>query len=244
MDDDIIFEKKIKSSPDPVSIKITEKILQQMKKCVCNIYTNNGSIGTGFFTKIPFNSNLLPVLITNNHVLGEEDIKINKKIVFAINNEEEIKSFIIDENRKKYTNEEFDVTIIEIYENKDNIKDFLEFDDQIKNIKYLNNLYNNESIYLLHYPEKKNICVSYGQPPQLLDKKINHKCSTQDGSSGGPILILNNQKVIGIHYGYSKRYKNFNEGTLIVYPIIEFQEKIKKEEIKNEKNFQKEIIQM
>ena len=36
-----------------------------MNKCVYKIY-NEGE-GTGFFTKFPFNSILLPVLITNNH---------------------------------------------------------------------------------------------------------------------------------------------------------------------------------
>ena len=36
-----------------------------MNKCVYKIYTEGE--GTGFFTKVPFNSILLPVLITNNH---------------------------------------------------------------------------------------------------------------------------------------------------------------------------------
>ena len=43
----------IKASPEPVTFEGTEKILQQMNKCVCKIY-NKGE-GTGFFTKIPFN---------------------------------------------------------------------------------------------------------------------------------------------------------------------------------------------
>ena len=45
-------EKYITSrSPEPVSFKGTENILNQMNNCVCRIFNNNGN-GTGFFTKI------------------------------------------------------------------------------------------------------------------------------------------------------------------------------------------------
>ncbi len=37
--------------------------------------------GSGFFTKIPFNNILLPVLITNNHVLDPNAIKKNNIII-------------------------------------------------------------------------------------------------------------------------------------------------------------------
>ena len=38
----------------------------------------------------------------------------------------------------------------------------------------------------------------------LEGKQINHYCNTEDGSSGSPILSLENFKVIGVHYGGSK----------------------------------------
>ena len=61
-----------------------------------------------------------------------------------------------------------------------------------------------QSIYILHYPEDKRL-VSYGLMKDVLNgKKINHYCITKDGSSGSPILSLNNFKVIGVHYGGSK----------------------------------------
>ena len=41
--------KEIKNSLIPVSIEGTEKILFQMKNCVCKIYKNEGINGTGFF---------------------------------------------------------------------------------------------------------------------------------------------------------------------------------------------------
>ena len=74
-----------------------------MKNCICKIYLKNGENGTGFFCKIPFNNIILPVLITNNHVLNKNDIKDNNIIKISIYNNE-IKEIIIDNLRKKYTN--------------------------------------------------------------------------------------------------------------------------------------------
>ena len=59
-------EKYATSSPESVSLKQTEKIIEQMKSnSICKI--NNK--GIGFFTRIPYKSKLLPVLITNNHII-------------------------------------------------------------------------------------------------------------------------------------------------------------------------------
>ena len=87
-------EKYINISPDPISYKGTQNILDQMNNCVCRIY-NNGN-GTGFFTKIPFKSKLLPVLITNNHIINENDIKNNKMITLYLNNDKIEMLFKID----------------------------------------------------------------------------------------------------------------------------------------------------
>ena len=62
------------------------------------------------------------------------------------------------------------------------------------------------SIYVINYPEDKDIVVSYGQSPKLNKTEINHKCYTKPGSSGSPILLINTQKLIGIHYGSTERF--------------------------------------
>jgi len=82
-------EKYIKTFLEPVSLKGAENIIYQMNNCICKIY-NKGE-GTGFFTKIPFNSKLLPVLITNNHVIDIDDIINNKIINIYLNNDKEKK---------------------------------------------------------------------------------------------------------------------------------------------------------
>ena len=130
--------------------------------------------------------------------------------------------------------------IIEIDEIQDNIHDFIELDDEIINsmklskmeiIDNFKDIYNNKSIYILNYLNGENIVVSYGLLTEINEENgINHKCNTGKGSSGSPILSLKNNKLIGIHYGGSRNY-DYNKGTLIIYPIIEFQQNIKNNNI-------------
>ena len=240
---EIIQESLNKDQPMPVSIECTRTILYQMENCICKIHKDNGAIGTGFFCEIPFKENSIKVLITNNHVLNKNEIENNKIININIRNkekEEEIKKIKIDNTRKKYTNKELDVTIIEINEDKDNIHNYIEIDNDINNDMNLNkeeiiinykNIYKNESIYILNYMNGEN--VSYGLITEINEENgINHKCNTDNGSSGSPILSLKNNKLIGIHYGSPNKYE-YNLGTLIIYAIIEFN-KIQNNEIQNE----------
>ena len=167
-----------------------------------------------------------------------------------LNNNKELKIFEIDENRLRYTNKTLDITIIEIKEDKDKLNNnYLELDDKIisylesfNNIKssYFNKIYSSESLYVINYPEDKDIVVSYGPPPQLNEYEIYHKCGTKLGSSGSPILLINNQKLIGIHSGSSKNFE-YNYGSLLIQSIKEFEKKnkiytYKKEYIINYKN--------
>ena len=101
---DIIKESLNKDQLIPVSIEGKRTILYQMENCICKIYKENGGIGTGFFCEIPFiNNNLLKVLITNNHLLNENEIEDNKIIKISIMNkekDEKVKQIEIDNKRK------------------------------------------------------------------------------------------------------------------------------------------------
>ena len=79
---DINIKKEvlIQDQPIPVPIEGIKKILFQLENCICQIYNKKGGKGTGFFTQILFQNKLLPVLITNNHVLEEKDIQ-DKEII-------------------------------------------------------------------------------------------------------------------------------------------------------------------
>ena len=196
----ILKEKILTGYPNVISYECTKKIIEQMEKNICKIKIGNEQ-GTGFFCKIPFpdKDNMLPVFITNNHIINLQENKIIIKI------KEEKESRIINlNNRMKYTNEEYDVTIIEIKE-EDNIKNYLKLDDRIindiENNTNKNRDYINETIYIIQFPENK-LSVSYGILSEIYEDKkynFNHKCSTRGGSSGSPILNINSNKLIGIH---------------------------------------------
>ena len=223
-------EKTINSYPKPVSLETTEKIIEQMKNCVCKICVDDKK-GTGFFCKIPFpdNVNLLQVLITNNHVIDESNLE--KKITLSLNNDNEIKEIEL-KNRIKYTDKEYDITIIEIKDKKDGINKYLELDTKIQ--ANINTLYVEESIYILHFPYYKNVLVSYGILKKIEEEKKNfvYLCYTENGSSGAPIINLSNSKIIGMHKETINK-DNYNIGLFLNEPIRKFLNKncIKYEQI-------------
>ena len=184
--------------PNFIPLECAKKITEQMEKNICKIKIGNEQ-GTGFFCLIPFpdNKNMLPVFITNNHIINKEFL-YKKDNIISIDIEEEENTREINLNeRMKYTNEEIDITIIEI-KKEDNIKNYLELDekilDDIINNVNKNNKYKEETIYIIQYPKGK-LSVSLGIIDNIYeDKKYNfiHKCSTEGGSSGSPILSLNN----------------------------------------------------
>ena len=122
-------DKLLEGQLKPIPIKGLKKIEEQMENCICKIYKNE-EIGTGFICKI---TDKLYGLITNNHILNEKDIEDNKMIDISINNKN-IK-IILDKNRKKYTNKELHITIIELKPNKDEIYKYLEIDEEDINKK-------------------------------------------------------------------------------------------------------------
>ena len=149
-----------------------------MEKNICKINIGK-SQGTGFFCKIPFPdlNNMIPVFITNNHIINEELLyKKDEKIKIDIFEETEIKEIDLN-NRIKYTNEEYDITIIEIKE-EDKIKNYLELDDKI--IKHIKMEDNKENI-LIGYP---NI-ISYECTKKIKEQMEKNICKINIGKSQG-----------------------------------------------------------
>ena len=211
-------------SPLPVSLEVTSKIMQQMKTCIFKIFVSEKGVkyeGTGFFCLIPFKNKNLPVMITNNHLLYEEILKKEKYVSIQINGLN--KNIQINDNRKIYTNKNYDITIIEIIPEKDNILNFLELDEKMvlkEDINYIQKVSRSLSIYLL-YSGNKTLFVSYGLIKDINEAKIHHYCNCDESSEGGPIFKLSTQKVIGINVGHPSKFK-INIGTLLKYPINEF----------------------
>ncbi len=226
VDPDVEKEGHVKGSLNSLTQNQIKNINNQMKNCVCKIIYKDES-GTGFFCRIPFPDNytLLPVLITCNHVLSKKHISKGKTIKLMIDNKPNF--LLIDESRMVYTNRSKDITLIEIKRNDNiNLEYFLEVD------KNLNNNENYASyigipVYILHFEKGKEQRYSEGVILEIKGSgiighyKFFYSCSTDKGSSGGPIINSSNFKVIGLHHGY-KKSKDLNEGTLIGNTIKEF----------------------
>ena len=128
----------------------------KMKNKIYEIYDEDINIGKGFFTKILYNNNLLPVLITKNNIIDKFISKEYNKIIMKNNNE---KKEIELKDRMKYINKEYNISIIEI-KKEDNIENYLELDDNINNNKD-NISYIKKTIYIL------DDMISYGKIKEI-----------------------------------------------------------------------------
>ena len=121
--EEIGIKEAIIGDVSPITKEKAKILCSQLDKYICKIYSVNDTKGTGFFCKIPFPDEfkLLPVLITNNHVLDTDNLKVNTiKITLEDDNIEKILE--LNNSRIIYTNKDIDFTIIEIKPNLDRIK--------------------------------------------------------------------------------------------------------------------------
>ena len=205
----------VKGHTEPINKREIEELFKK-EDAMCKIESKkliNGKlediIGSGFFLKINMKDILFKkCLLTNNHILDENDIKVNKEIIIEYKNE--IKSIEITENRKVYTNKELDYTCIEIFD-KDNIKEYFTIDEDL--IEYTIEIYKNKEIFILQYPLGDELSFSSGIILDIKGNKIIHNSSTYEGSSGSPIILRNSDNsIIGLHNG---SYKDNNQNYII-----------------------------
>ena len=225
-------EKYIKGQSQPIPISTLKSLIQLSEKCICKIEAK-GLSGTGSFISINMDSqHSVKALLTNNHVLKEEFILPGKTINISMNNEANYFQIKLDKNRKIFTSKIYDVTIIQI-KKKDNlnINYFFEIDNNIyKDLSF----YKDKSIILLHYPKGTDMNFSPGIIKSVAEDNYNilHTCSTDPGSSGGPILNKRDYKIIGIHKGADKN-KDINYGSLLKKPLEEYKKLFSEKDIKN-----------
>ena len=157
-----IPEKILKAHQKFLSIEIMKILFNYAENKICKIFCNDGRIETGFFCIIPLDNlnNNLRVLMTNNHIIGENELNSDIKIKLTLNNDKEVKEIVLDKERRKYTSDKYDITIIEIKDN-DGIKNesFLEIDNKIFD-DY--KIYLKQTIYLLYYQKGKEFNFSDG----------------------------------------------------------------------------------
>ena len=145
----------------------------------------------------------------------------------------------ITKKRRVFTDEELDYTCIEIFE-KDKIFKNNEIEELFKidqNI-FENNISSllNSDIYILQYPKGGEFSFSIGKIDFIDNKIINHTASTNNGSSGSPIIKINNYSIIGIHYDgkeniNKKKFVEYNLSTNIFSIINDIKMKLKPEKL-------------
>jgi len=177
-----------------------------IEECVFKIIRENEKhkyiTGTGFFCNIL--SKNIKALITNNHVLDQIYLDKEKKIKYIIDTENKKyeKEINLEKDRYKYTDIDLDFTIIEILP-EDNINNYLEIDENINSKEY-----NKEDLFSVQYPKGKELKISMGEYLYKDDIYFAYSIGTESGTSGSPIILYDNMKIIGIHKGTKDNTKD------------------------------------
>ena len=199
---DLICNYKLSKATKNLGITMegTKIIYEQMKNCICLV--NNDY--TGFFCYIPLRDKKIPVLIIPSSIIYENEI------IASMDENKLQKKINLNKNKIINNNNKYNISIIEIsLDDNLNKNNFLELDENLftDNAKIL---YENKSLYCLSYSYEKKASISYG----VLNKKIGHNLihSCKINSGGGPILNLENNRVIGLNL------RNYtNEGIFLKY---------------------------
>ena len=151
-----------------LDLKSIKQYLTKAEKALCKIKLYNG-YGSGFFCMIPYTenlNNLLPVLITCNHVLSKNIIESEDNIEIMINDEK--KSLSLKKQRRKWTDEEKDFTVIEIL-NSDDIDEFFYLDDNVFKKNYSNNVYLDNKVIIYGINQNQKAGFSNGKIKKIQD---------------------------------------------------------------------------
>ena len=205
---EIINEGIIKNS----DIKIVDLNLIKAIKSICKIVYKN-KYGTGFFIKLDKNGKELYCLLTNEHVIKQEMIELKQiiNIYFYYEDDYEKQLEIKLNKNQRYIKSDptMDYTLIEIIPaDKIEKKYFL-----LPNIDNINLI--NKDIYIVQFPEGKQLSYSNGKIRKIFENKLFYDASTKGGSSGSPIFLKNSTKIIGMHKGFFKDKDEENCGILI-----------------------------
>ena len=229
-----IIEENILKGNEPIKLNV----IKQVSKSLCFIETPSTS-GSGFLIKLFKRTQDFYCLITCEHVIKKEMVNQRQSIKFyydgqnpklreiVLNPDERLIQHFRNPNpdEREY---DIDAIVIEILPKDDIPKEFFLSPD-IRSISNFNEL-EGKIIAIIQYP-KGELSYANGEIKEIYKNRyeFSHLASTDEGSSGSPILLKNSSQVIGIHRGGDiNKTENYGE---FIGPIIEYFQnfKVKKE---------------
>ena len=227
---------------DIIKASIPFQVYIKNIKSICRIGIKDRNLGTGFFIKINLGKDYY-FMITNEHVIPLGFVEAKKIIIITLNKEknekeeeEEKYEIKLDKTQRRIiclnANDQ-DITAVEILE-KDELKNKVKF--LTCDLNYIDGYeqYLKQEVFILEHPHGETLhgdvglIVNFSKMNQ--NYKFNHTLSTSSGSSGSPIILVYNERVVGVHFGCYGGEK-YNSGTF----IGEIIDVIKKEIIADEK---------
>ena len=141
--------------------------------------------GIGVLCNIP--SKNIKALLTYNHMLNFDFLNKGEKMLLYINKKE--KEINIRNKRYKFTNEDLDITIIEILD-IDNIRNFMEIDKFINSKNYIDS-----DIISVSLKKDKQLELLDGM---IIGKNNDNYESDIESVKNGIIVLKDNMKLVGI----------------------------------------------
>ena len=212
---------------DPQTGVPLDKMIEKSRAICKIILKETNQDATGFFMEI-YPS--FQCLLTNYHVISQEMVDADR--VIEIVNDSGIKMEINLNKNERYIRcfkDPIDITVIQIKKTDHIIKYYnvLEYD-----LTYKNKKNNYRAVYILQHRLGNPLENARGKIIEISDFQFSHSIDTDRGSSGSPILLLYNSKVIGIHKSGDIK-NNINYGTFIEAILNEINKDIKNGLIKN-----------
>ena len=207
-------------------------LIKKLCKYSCKIKIKK-NIFIGFFCNLPFPDEYysLKVLIIYENLYDLNDIKKNNDTIkITLNDRKKTIPIKIDNSTIIYVSKEFNLTVIQIREKENEIKNFLEVDNNINekdSQTYLNDNYFDEKIYILNYSKKNNLEIFDGIFDYTENNYLHFISHDEIGLLDSFNLLLNNNlEIIGIGTHLEQTNKNL-KGYYIKYFINEFYKNFK-----------------
>ena len=226
-----IIEEDTSEDSSNSYIALPEIVTKNLSKVICRILIKAQGkeiIGTGFILGIQLDFEEFICLITNGHIISQESINNNNTINMIFEGNETV-NLILDSNKryiKNFIEEGLDITVVEILE-EDNFTNKVFFGPEL-DIPKNNELINNEISIPQYIIKEKKFMDAKGIIKSINRYEFSHSVGTEKSSSGSPIFLKNNNKVIAIH---KKGIENGESMGDFIYPVI----KIIKEDFRKKK---------